>query len=1183
MAEIILTPFLQVIFEKLANPVVQKFADFCHVQDRFKELQRTLPMAQAVIQGAEERQIRDEAVRIWLRRLKDAAWKAEDLLEEFMYNNYNQHRINIIKTGRIRDFYEKGNILDDLQKAVVEGINLPLVGSNIMDREFEMRETSSFFIGSEVYGREEEKREILEKLLMPSGEGNVQVISIVGIPGIGKSTLAKMIYNDDEVKKCFDLRIWVFVSRDFSAKRIIKAAIESVTGNRCDLTELDALQSKLWHALQKKKYLLLLDDVWNQDPEEWDKLRPLFLSSRVKGSKVLVTTRYQKVALLIGSSNSAYHLKGLCEGDLWALLKNRAFLNQEEEEKHKSLLAVGEEIIRKCRGMPLAAKVLGGLLRFKREEKDWLHVQNSELWDLGVYKEGILPAVILSYLHLPPHLKHCFAFCSIFPKDYDIQREKLIHMWMAHDFIISDGGSKPVEDIGDEYFDELLWMSVFEKVNDCEGGSTGGYKMNDVFYSLAKSITDSEFVVLEKGLARRNLGQVYHASIVSDYGSFTIPETLHQAKHLRTLLILSEGGFQTVPSDIFSSFTYLRMLILSGSLVKLPESIGKLSILKSLDLSNSHFDELPSALSSLCLLETLNLSGCYNLKRLPSMHKITGLRHLNISGCEALMEMPDGIDKLAQLQTLPIYIVPIPLRKHISLEGITRLKRLNLRGELKIKHLERLHDIRVPTMVKVLDKKYLQSLGLCWGNAGSDFIMNPSALESNAARFQQRKPHESGPSEDPEPSHPTVSDPGLAWEVLACLQPHKNLKKLFIVGYPGIKFAGWTLPNLTEVVLINCGGCLHLPILGHLPLLRSLRMEGIKSIVYVGQEIYGEDVEVSFPSLQELFMKDFPVLKKWVRSPDGKESFPKLRKLILNDCPNLISMPYFASLEHLELRRCCSILLNCMEDLTLLSTLVIYGLDELLCLPRKLIRNNRLLKHVRISSCPKLRSLTSEFGNLASLTFLSIHWCEDLTLLSEEFENLTSLEVLEIGDCYGMKALPENLMGSFKSLQDLSIENCSSLETISFGFQPLTALKHLTIMYCPRLAALPNNLENLSGLLSLTVISCPLIEYLPEGIKNLKKLGSLEIRSCPRLKGLPEWLDCLASSLTTFTLSDCHSLKSLPLALRRLIKLQQLTIQDCPDLQRRCQEDTGEDWWKISHIRHQYIFSCEPQQSRNLG
>ncbi|KAG8368564.1 hypothetical protein BUALT_Bualt15G0058600 [Buddleja alternifolia] len=1187
MAEIILSPLLQVIFEKLANPIIQGFTDYWGEDDQFKRLHRVLLLAQAVIQDAEERQMTENSVRVWLTHLKDAACKTEDVLEEFMHNISNYSARFSFNFNKLRI------IFDDLEKVVSEGLNLPLAETNVVDRQFDMRETSSFVIGSEVIGREVEKGKIRERLLVPSGgEENVCVVSIVGIPGIGKSTLAQMVSNDDEVKQCFDLRVWVFVSRDFKVKRIIKATIESITGTKCDLNELDALQSKLWNVLYEKKYLLVLDDVWNEDEEEWDKLRTLF-SSGVDGSRVLVTTRCQKVAMLIGSSNSAHNLKGLCEEDSWALFRKRAFVNQNEEENHKSLLVIGKEIVRKCRGVPLAAKVLGGLMRFKREEKDWLLVQKSEIWDLGVYKKGIFPALILSYLHLPPHLKHCFAFCSIFPKDYEIPKGELIHMWMAQGFILSDGGSKQMEDIGEEYFNELLWMSMLE---ECEGGSVGRYKMNEPFYNLARFISENEFLVIEKRLAQRtqrNFGHVRHASVVSDYcSSSLIPEALEQAKHLRTLLVFSEGGLSTVPSHIFSSFIYLRMLKLSGGLVNLSESKSRLSFLKYLDLSNSHFHELPLAISTMHALEVLNLFGCYNLRKLPPMNNITGLRHLDITGCEVLKEMPSGICNLVHLQTLPIYIVPvksqrtkahnlfkkrqqhIPFPRDRQVERISDLKHLNLRGELKIKHLERVLGVEEAKEANLMDKEYLQTLGLCWGHTGSDLIINPS-LETNGAIFQERKAHTPEPSEEPEPSFSTVSDTARDWEILSSLHPHKNLKKLFIVGYPGLKFSEWALPNLIELVLMNCGACLQLPILGHLPLLSSLRMEGLNSIICIGQEIYGEQVEVSFPSLQELVLRDFPVLQEWA-SRDGKESFPKLKKFSLVDCPNLISIPFLPSVQHIELRRCSSIVFKCMENLTLLSTLVIEGFNELLCLPDKLIRNNHLLKSVRISSCPKLRSLTSEFGGLKSLTFLSIRWCEDLHMLSEEFENLTALEFFEICDCHSVKTLPGDLIGGLQSLQDLSIENCSSLDFISFGFQPLTALKHLTIMYCPNLAALPNGLENLSSLMSLSVMSCPLLEFLPEGIEHVKTLRSLEIHSCPRLADLPEWLDNLAS-LRTFAVSDCHNLKSLPVAFGRLTKLQHLTIQGCPDLQRRCQQDRGEDWWKIAHVPRKYILSSETQ------
>ncbi|CAA3014101.1 disease resistance RGA3 [Olea europaea subsp. europaea] len=356
-----------VIIEKIADPVLRRLADFWKLEDRFKKLQRILPMVQAVIQDAEERQITDKAVRIWLSQLKDAAYKAEDLLEEFKF--------------KPSDFTNPRTVLDDLQKAATEGLRFHLAERNIEDKQFEKKETSSFVIGSEVYGREEDKRKIIDMLLTPSGivgRGTTSAISIVGTPGIGKTTLAQFICNDDEVKKHFDdLRIWVFVSRDFNAKRIIKEIIEKSTG-KCDLMDLDGLHSQMWKSLKQRKYLLVLDDVWSEDQDDWDKLMPLF-ESGLDGSKILVTTRSQKAASVIRNSDTAYRLKGLSNDDCWKIFTERASFTRTEEEKYLTLQAIGE-LMRKCGGVPLAAKILGGLMRSKREEREWLNVQNSNLW-----------------------------------------------------------------------------------------------------------------------------------------------------------------------------------------------------------------------------------------------------------------------------------------------------------------------------------------------------------------------------------------------------------------------------------------------------------------------------------------------------------------------------------------------------------------------------------------------------------------------------------------------------------------------------------------------------------------------------------------------------------------------------------------------------------------------------------
>ncbi|XP_020551714.1 putative disease resistance protein RGA3 [Sesamum indicum] len=937
-----------------------------------------------------------------------------------------------------------------------------------------------------------------------------------------------MVYNDDEVKRYFDLRIWVYVSPDFKVKRVIKAAIESATRSKCDLEELDALQFKLWDILHKRKFLLVLDDVWNENEDEWDKLRPLF-SYGFDGSRILVTTRSQKIAMIIGPSNLAYHLKGLCKEDCWALFRKRAFLDQLEEENHPNLVVVGKELVKKCRGLPLAAKVLGGLMRFKKEETDWLHVQNSDLWKLRDYRDGVFPALLVSYLHLPAHLKHCFVFCSIFPKNQEFERKNIIHMWMAHGFILSDGEGKALEDIGNEYFNELLWMSVFEEIKECEGGPVRGYKTNETFYNLARFMGGKEFLVLEQGLGQNSVPQVRHASVLPEYSYRPplIPEALRQSKHLRTLLVFSEGGLPTAPSHIFSSFVHLRVLTLSGCHTELPASIVELSLLRYLDLSNSHFHSLPFAISSLCSLQVLNLLGCYNLKVLPPLSRITGLRHLDISGCEALAEIPYGIRNLVYLQTLPIYIVPknLPqfrvkdlrfknlklniqtdashLIETVELGSLFELQHLDLRGGLKIKQLEHVRDVEEAKAANLISKAHLNSLGLCWGHEGSDSIMNP-ALGANAVRFQEQKPLLPGSAGPSDPEGPeacaTTSDPHFAAETMASLEPHKNLKNLFVVGYPGFKFPCWNLPNLMKMVLINCEGCVDLPILGHLPLLKSLHMEGMSKITFIGEEFYGDDVTViSFPSLQELFMGEFASLSEW-SSPDGKEVFPKLSKLILRNCQNLVSIPSLVSLKHLELHNCKSAILTCMEELSQLTTLVIDGFPELISIPEKLLRDKPHLACLKIISSPKLRSLFPEFSGLNSLRSLTIRWCEELQMLPHGFQNLTSLESLEISDCHSLISLSENVIGHLRSLQTLSIENCSSLTSISIGSQHLTSLEYLAIMYCPSLAAFPENPEHLSALKSLAIISCPLIEFLPDGIKHATALRSLEIRSCPRIK-----------------------------------------------------------------------------------
>ncbi|KAL4604416.1 hypothetical protein ACB092_10G192200 [Castanea dentata] len=1021
--DVVLSPLLQVVFDKLATPFLEEITNIFGFKEDLKKLLRTVRAIQTVLKDAEERQLTDRALRNWLTELKEVAYEAEDLLDEcspevMVSGNRNrfieQVRVFVPSLG---NFASCINMLPKLEK-IKETLdvlaeeksffNLSEVSvnnnSSCRSKSRGIRKTGSLVIESEVFGREGDKGRIVEQLLS-TGEsvGKISVISIVGIGGLGKTTLAQLVYNDERVKKHFDLKIWIMV-----------LILESGSKSKCDFFGMDALQSRLQELLLEKRYLLVLDDVWNEDHNEWDNLRTS-LSSGVEGSKIIVTTRSEKVATIMGTTY-IHHLEGLSEDNCWTLFKQRAFGHNEDH--HPNLSTIGKLIVKKCGGVPLAAKTLGSVMRFKREEREWLFVQESDLWDVSESDNGILPALRLSFSHLASHLKGCFAYCSIFPRNYIFKKEKLIQLWIAEGLIQSPEGRRSLEFIGNEYFDDLR----------DDHGNIIEYKMHNLIHDLSQSVSGSEYLKLEDNSIVRGLSLIRHSSVVS----------LYEAKKLRTLiLVFPRGDLGEVPSGVFSSFRYLRVLDLSGSgLKKLHESISSFIFLRYLDLSNTQVETLPE---EVCYL--------FNLQ-LPS--------HIG----KILTKMPALIGNLKSLRTLSI-----------------ELQILNLGGELNIRHLENVKDATEAMTANMLGKRNLRSLELSWGND----------------RGQLNRDND--------------FDGTLGSEVLNYLQPHENLKKLFVKGYRGNCFPGWMnvhkLPNLTELVLIACRRCEHLPTLG---------MDAVKII---GEELYGS----------ELTLIDFPNLEFWWPF-NQREGFPSLVKLTVRKCLKLHNMPCFPLLKHLELRSCNDRILQSVSDLASLTIIVIEEFKEQLVFLEKLLQNNALLMSLTIGSCPKLRTISPNLGKLNNLKNLTVRWCEELLSLPHGLQNLTSLESLEIIECHSLISLPENIQG-LSSLRSLSIENCNNIASLPLGLQFLTALEHLAIMYCPKLDSLPKDLQHLSTLKSLTILNCPELVSLPEGLQHVSTLQNLEVRGCPGLQILPEW--------------------------------------------ERCKKDIGEDWPRINHIAHVYI------------
>jgi hypothetical protein len=363
------------------------------------------------------------------------------------------------------------------------------------------------------------------------------------------------------------------------------------------------------------------------------------------------------------------------------------------------------------------------------------------------------------------------AYCSLFPKSYEFKKEKLIHLWMAEGLILANKERRPLEDIGNDYFNELLCLSFFQEVNESKDDGMKVYRMHDLIHDLAQSVAGNEFLKLEHAPTPSNLAKTRHSSILSNFQPSIVPPALLTAKRLRTLLLLSPGvGSGEVPSFSPTDFMYLRVLDLSCCGIKrLQTLIGNLIHLRYLDLSNTSIQELPDTICDLLNLQTLNLSGCFQLLKLPdSMGKLINLRHLNISGCVRLTHMPTGIGKLVHVQTWPIYIVGKG-----NGESIAELNCLNLRGELNIKCLENVRDAEEAKSAN-LKEKHLHVLGLFWGDDNGNM-----GLENDTESL-----HSTGSSlgDDSDARSREVED------ILECLEPHPNLKKLFIKGYPGIRY-----------------------------------------------------------------------------------------------------------------------------------------------------------------------------------------------------------------------------------------------------------------------------------------------------------------------------------------------------------------------------------------------------------
>nr|XP_029149390.1 putative disease resistance RPP13-like protein 1 [Arachis hypogaea] len=382
-------------------------------QKLLERLKTTLYAVQAFLIDAEQKQIKERAVKDWLDSLKDAMYVADDLLDEVFTKAATQKdpgtffsRFLNLQDREIANRMEE--IIERIESIVKQKGTLGL--REIPKENMSWRITTSLVERSSIYGREEDKEAIVKLLLDDddTGDGDISVIPIVGMGGIGKTTLAQLVYNDEKVKENFDFRGWVCVSEEFDVIKVTKTIIEAITSTSCNLKDLNLLQHDLKERLSRQKFFVVLDDAWNEDYEDWSRLLKPFQNG-AKGSKILITTRSKKVASVV-QTISPYELSLLSDEDCWLVFSKHARLSTDSME-NPTLKKVGKDIVKKCDGLPLAAQALGGLLRGNFDVEYWNHILKSEVWKFSNDKIKVVPALRISYYYLPSCLKECFVYC----------------------------------------------------------------------------------------------------------------------------------------------------------------------------------------------------------------------------------------------------------------------------------------------------------------------------------------------------------------------------------------------------------------------------------------------------------------------------------------------------------------------------------------------------------------------------------------------------------------------------------------------------------------------------------------------------------------------------------------------------------------------------------------------------
>ncbi|XP_058113014.1 putative disease resistance protein At1g50180 [Magnolia sinica] len=446
--------------ESIVQFAVQKLNDFVRkeadlllgVDEQIISLRTKLEWMRAFLKNAHRMRIENELFKLWMSQIREVAYDAEDVIDSYIFNIEQKRREDTSAgfmrcltsfAGCIKDIpaiHDVGKKILNLEKRlgdIKENISQYDVGNILVGGEASSSSNQSqlrrekmapIVEEADVVGFEEETKTLVRQLT--EGDARRAVISITGMGGLGKSTLAKKVYNDIHVKTSFDFQAWVYVSQQYLVRELLLSIIKcfrDVKRDEKEMTPEEDLRQELSQHLQGKRYLVVIDDIWSR--QAWDSLVSAFRDTE-NGSRVLLTTRNEDVARHADAQSTPHKLRLLDGNESWSLFCKRALPGNLAPTCPPNLEELGRKMVAKCGGLPLGIAVLGGVLsRKEKSVNTWEKVLKSVEWWLNESKEdGISGILALSYHDMTYELKPCFLYFGAFPEDSEIDVDDLIKL-----------------------------------------------------------------------------------------------------------------------------------------------------------------------------------------------------------------------------------------------------------------------------------------------------------------------------------------------------------------------------------------------------------------------------------------------------------------------------------------------------------------------------------------------------------------------------------------------------------------------------------------------------------------------------------------------------------------------------------------------------------------------------------